>query len=363
MLFQSRIPTKLKRTVFSSMIASSFFLAGCGEPTTTQVTNPVIKPALVEVVAPQRASDLVFNGVVRASQRADLAFRISGLLTDIKVNEGDSVKKGDLLATLDDRDAKNALASAKLELKNTRQEYERAKAIFEKTQAISKAELDSITTRYNLAKNRVEEAQRKVEYTQIFAPFDGVIGDKKIENFGQIQANQPLFTLQDVAALEVVIDIPHKVMLSGVRNTRAIAELASVPEQQFDLSLRTYSTQADANTQTYSVVLGFDDLKGYRVLPGMSVRVFPANDEPQSGESLVTIPLTAVVPDNQGKQFVWVVTSDNRVKKRFVDVGTVYKDRVVIKDGLKQGEQVLIAGVSSAKEDMEVRPYTDENGA
>lgn len=363
MLFQSKIPTKLKRTVLSSMIASSFLLTGCSEPETTQEANPVINPALVEVVAPQRASDLVFNGVVRASQRADLAFRISGLLTDIKVNEGDSVKKGDLLATLDDRDAKNALASAKLELKNTRQEYERAKAIFEKTQAISKAELDSITTRYNLAKNRVEEAQRKVEYTQIFAPFDGVIGDKKIENFGQIQANQPLFTLQDVAALEVVIDIPHKVMLSGVRNTRAIAELASVPEQQFDLSLRTYSTQADANTQTYSVVLGFDDLKGYRVLPGMSVRVFPANDEPQSGESLVTIPLTAVVPDNQGKQFVWVVTSDNRVKKRFVDVGTVYKDRVVIKDGLKQGEQVLIAGVSSAKEDMEVRPYTDENGA
>ncbi|EGQ8084705.1 TPA: efflux RND transporter periplasmic adaptor subunit, partial [Vibrio parahaemolyticus] len=62
-------------------------------------------------------------------------------------------------------------------------------------------------------------------------------------------------------------------------------------------------------------------------------------------------------------QFVWVVTSDNRVKKRFVDVGTVYKDRVVIKDGLDQGEQVLIAGVSSAKEGMEVRPYTDENGA
>lgn len=88
------------------------------------------------------------------------------------------MKKGQLLASLDSRDAKTALEAAQLELKNTEQEYRRAKAIFEKTQAISKAELDKVTNRYDLAKNRVEEAKRKLEYTQITAPFDGVISEK-----------------------------------------------------------------------------------------------------------------------------------------------------------------------------------------
>lgn len=76
-----------------------------------------------------------------------------------------------------------------------------------KTQAISKAELDKVTNRYDLAKNRVEEAKRKLEYTQITAPFDGVISEKTIENFAQVQANQVIMILQDLNDLEVAIEI------------------------------------------------------------------------------------------------------------------------------------------------------------
>ncbi|WP_041054709.1 efflux RND transporter periplasmic adaptor subunit [Vibrio owensii] len=356
------IPKLNSLSFFFIVILSGANLTGCSEPEVVQKVEPVVKKALVEEVSYQRASDLVFNGVVRASQRADLAFRISGLLTEVKVSEGDSVKQGQLLATLDDRDARNALASARLEFKNVEQEYKRAKAVFEKTQAISRSELELITTRYNIARNKVEEAQRKVEYTNIFAPFDGVIGDTKVDNFVQVRANEPVITLQDVADLEVVIDIPHQVMLSGVRNTKALAELSSIPEHQFQLSLLTYSTQADDNTQTYSVVMAFDDLNGYRVLPGMSVRVFPAVDESHTTTRLVTIPITALLPDNQGKQYVWIVQSDNSITKRYVEVGTVYKERIVIKQGLLEGEKVLIAGALSAKEGMRVIPTAINNG-
>lgn len=352
-----------KRTVLSAVIASTLLLAGCGEAPQVSAPAPVIKPALTEVVASQRASDLTFNGVVRAAQRADLAFRISGRLTDIAVKEGDQVKKGQRLATLDSRDAKTALEAAQLELKNTEQEYRRAKAIFEKTQAISKAELDKVTNRYDLAKNRVEDAKRKLEYTQITAPFDGIISEKVVENFAQVQANQVIMTLQDLSDLEVVIEIPHRVMLSGVRNTRAIAELSAIPDQQFDLQLRTYSTQPSPDSQTYSVVLGFEDLKGFRVMPGMSAKVLPVPESAQDKNVLITLPLTALVPDNQGKQFVWVVNAQNHAEKRYVEIGTTYKDRVVIKQHLQPGERVIIAGVSSVREGMPVRPYTDNNGA
>lgn len=352
-----------KRNSLSMIVFSVMLLAGCGEVQKTSDSPIVAKPALIEVVSNQRVSDLTFNGVVRAAQRADLAFRVGGRLTSITVEEGSPVKKGQLLATLDSRDAKTVLEAARLELKNTEQEYNRAKVIFEKSRAISKADLDKVTIRYNLAKNNAEEAARKLEYTNIKAPFDGIISEKLIENHSQIQANQVIMTLQDLTDLEVIIEIPHSVMLSEGRNTRAIAELNKIPGEQFDLQLRTYSTQASSDSQTYSVVLGFNDLKGFRIMPGMLAKVIPVHEAAEEKVTLITLPVTALVPDNQGKQFVWVVNSKNVAEKRYVVIGTSYKDRVVIKQHLLPGERVIIAGVSSVKDGMLVRPYTDNDGA
>ncbi|PKF49572.1 efflux RND transporter periplasmic adaptor subunit [Enterovibrio nigricans] len=342
----------------ASIAMSALILTGCSEEPVQQTVAPVIKPALTEVVSTQSGDELSFNGVVRAAERADLAFRVGGRLTNIMVKEGDQVKKGQVLALLDARDAKTALESAQLELKNTTLEYNRAKAVFEKSQAISKADLDAITTRFDLAKNRVEDAKRQLEYTELKAPFDGVIGRKLVDNHVQIQANAPIIVLHDLSDLEVVINIPHKVMLSGVNSRDASAELSAIPGQHFPLELRTFATEADPVSQTYPIVLGFADLKGFRVLPGMAVKVIPANSESDALEN-ITVPLTAVVPDNQGKQFVWVVGEDNTAQKRYIDVGALLKNRIVVKDNLNVGERVIIAGVSSVKEGIEVRPYTD----
>ncbi len=352
----------LKRMKLSTLIAGILIptlLSGCGKEETEQVNAPVIKPALTETVMFQQADALSFNGVVQAAERADLAFRIGGRINEITVDEGEHVIKGQVLAKLDARDAKNALESAKLELKNIQTEYRRAKAIFDKTQAISASDLEAISTRFNLAKNHVEDTERQLSYTEIKAPFDGIIGRKFIDNHVQIQANSPVLTLHDLDNLEVLINIPHRVMLSGLNNTQAFAEITAIPDKQFPLSLRTYATQPDPVSQTYPVVLGFDNIEGVRILPGMTVKVKPSQEGPETGAQ-ISIPLTALVPDNQGDQFVWVVDENNITQKRPVEVGSVFKNRVTINDHLEQGEKIIIAGVSAIREGMEVRPYTDE---
>ncbi|WP_425275308.1 efflux RND transporter periplasmic adaptor subunit [Vibrio rhodolitus] len=340
----------------------SLSLVGCGEEVKAPAeTAPVVKPALTEIVSASRSDSLSFNGVVRAAERADLSFRVGGLITELLVNEGDRVIKGQVLARLDSRDAQTALASAKLELSNVEVEYQRAKAIYEKSKAISKSQLDEITTRYNLAKNRRDEAQRQLDYTEIKAPFDGIIGRRFVDNFVQVQANAPVFILHDLDDLEVVIYIPDSVMLSSVAGTEAKAEVSAIPNHLFDLKLRTYATQADPVSQTYAVVLGFENLDGYRVLPGMTAKVIPAEVEDQALATTITLPIIAVIPDNQGKQYVWVVGAGNKVEKRYVDVGALSRDRVVIKDNLKAGEQVVIAGMSSLQDGMEIRPMANGN--
>ncbi|WP_443088445.1 efflux RND transporter periplasmic adaptor subunit [Vibrio sp. LaRot3] len=341
---------------------STFALLGCGAEAQPPVQKQSIKPALTEVVQPTYGESLSFNGEVRAAERAELSFRIGGRLSDVYVQEGQKVAQGELLAKLDSRDAKTALASAKIELENVKAEYLRAKAIYDKSKAISKSSLDEITARYNLAKNRYSEAERQLDYTKIEAPFAGIIGKKWVDNHTQVQANATVFTLHDLQDLEVVIQIPDSVMLSGLHGTKAQAEISAIPRIKFDLSLRTYATQADANSQSYAVVLGFDDVQGYRVLPGMAVKVYPAQADSQANadKGLFTLPVTAIVPDNQGKQFVWVVGDNNTVAKRFVEVGNLHKQRVQITDNLEQGERVVIAGVTSLRDGMQVRPMLNE---
>ena len=344
------------------LVASSLLLAGCNDaPAVPTQTAPIVKPALTEMVAANQTDSLSFNGVVRATERADLSFRIDGLIDNIYVNEGDAVKKGQLLARLDSRDAKTALASAKLELANVEVEYQRANAIYKKSKAISKSQLDEITTRFNLAKNRRDEAQRKLDYTKITAPFSGVIGRKFVDNHVQIKANTPVFTLHDLSDLEVVISIPDSVMLSGVAANKAQAQVSGIDNQVFDLSLKTYATEADPISQTYAVVLGFNDLQGFRILPGMTVKVIPVENKTRTQNTTITLPVIAVVPDNQGKKYVWVVNKDNKVEQRFVEVGPLSGERVVITNNLQLGEQVVVAGMSSLREGMEIRPIQNNS--
>lgn len=345
-------------TLMMSLVVPAALLSGCGQEEIKQVAAPVIKPALTEITTPQQTNGLSFTGVVQAAKRAELAFQIGGRINEINVNEGEHVRKGQVLARLDSRDAKNALESAKLELKNISAEYKRAKAIFDRSQAISASDLEAISTRYNLAKNSVENAERQLSYTEIKAPFDGIIGRKFVDNYVQIQANAPVLALQNLTDLEVLVNIPHRVMLSGLNKTEAYAEIATIPNKKFPLSLRTYATQPDPVSQTYAVVLGLNSIEGVRVLPGMTVRVSPADDGSDSGAK-ISVPLTALVPDNQGNQFVWVVDENNIVQKRPVEIGSISNSRVTINRHLGLGEQVIIAGVSAIREGMEVRPYTD----
>lgn len=352
-----------KSALMISVAIGTIFITACDTNKTAQVgiENDIIRPALIEVVAPSTDAKLRFNGIVRSAQRADLAFRMNGRIINVFVEEGQQVKKGQLLAQLDPRDAKTALESARLEYKNTKVEFIRGEAIYKKTQAISKSELDVLQTRNSLAKNRLEEATRQLEYTQLNAPFDGIVGRKMVDNHVQIQANQAILTVHNIDKLEVLINIPDSVMLGELRGTKALAEISAIHDETFPLALSTYGTQADPITQTYPVVLTFEDLQGFNVLPGMTVKVVPAYSENTlQSTSIITIPLTAVVPNNQGGQFVWLLDEQNKVQKRVIKTGSLFSNRIVISEGLAIGDRVIIAGVSSLKENMQVKPYSDK---
>ncbi|MGL5028501.1 MAG: efflux RND transporter periplasmic adaptor subunit, partial [Shewanella oncorhynchi] len=110
--------------------------------------------------------------------------------------------------------------------------------------------------------------------------------------------------------------------------------------------------------ETYNVILGFSDLKNQNVLPGMSINVTP---EANSTDAMqISLPLSAISPDNMGKKYVWLVDMDSKVTKKMVETGTLLGDRIIITSGLQPQDKVVIAGVNSLKEGDMVRPLDSE---
>ena len=343
-----------------SLALSAVILTGCNSEREPETKAPVVRPAMTEIVTYSNRSELSLTGTAQAAQRADLSFRTSGRLIDIQAKEGDTVKRGDLLAQLDPKDAETNLNSARVEMRNTQTEYQRAKSIFESSQAISKSQFEEIEVRYRLASHRLDEAKRRLEDTRLLAPFDGIVSRKHRNTHVLVQANEAVLSLHDLNDMEVVIDVPERLMLSGGQSDPSIwAHIPAMPNKQFELALKTYSTKPDPVTQTYSVTLGFIDLGNTRLLPGMTVRVVPGEDTELLSTS-VSVPLSAISPDNQGQQYLWLVNSDNQLEKRFVTTGALKGSRVEITSNLQAGEQVVVAGTANLTENMMVRPVLTE---
>ncbi len=106
------------------------------------------------------------------------------------VKEGDQVEEGQLVAKLDSADAEIALTTARVELNNARSEYQRAKTLFEKRQSISKSQFEELTLRFNLAQNQHAEALRRLDDTNLRAPFSGVVSRTLIDNHVLVQSNE-----------------------------------------------------------------------------------------------------------------------------------------------------------------------------
>jgi len=313
----------------------------------------VVRPARIETLQSVSSSGLVFNGTVRAAQRAELAFKVAGRVDKVMVDEGASVTAGQELARLDDREFRTVLASAQAEFATADADYRRGQAIYERSQAISRRDLEKLETQRNLVANRLRSAQLALDETLLKAPFDGIVGRKLVEDFSRVGANQTVLVVQNLQDLEVVIQVPDRVVLQSSGSSDVYAEISGL-DQTFPLSLKFFSTEADPTTQTYQVILGLDGKGDARILPGMSARVF--SDSGSAANAGVTVPLGAIVPNNQGQQFVWKLDVDNRAQRANIEAGQLSGDRVVVTSGLQPGDRIITAGVSSVREGMKVRP-------
>jgi len=347
-----------------ALIGLVFLTAGCGrkeEPVKKEVVRPV---KTITIQAGGTNATRNFPGQVRASRRVDLAFKVAGPLVALPVEEGRPVKKGQLIARILPRDFKTRLDQARARALEAEQQYQRYRGLYVKKQ-VSKADFDKYKSQRDVAMAQQQDAQNALKDTYLKAPFSGIIAKRYVENYEEVQAKQPIVFLQDISKVEVLVNVPESDMATvrGDVRAKAFIEFPTAPDRRFPLDLKEYSTQADPKTQTYQVVLVMPQPeKGIHILPGMTGNVsVELRTDTASGPQIV-LPAIAVEGDPKGEPFVWLVDGEkNIVHRQKVKVGQITgSENIVVQEGLKGGEVVVVAGVTSLEEGMRVRIWNQK---
>ena len=342
-------------------IALCLTLIGCSEPPPPEPVEMIrpVKSFLIETTS--NGGIRSFPASIDAGRKAELSFRVPGVLKQLPVKEGDLVKQGQLVAALDPTDPQIVLTDRRASYDKAKRNFTRAKELIKKGN-ISKMDYDRLEAEFKSANASLKAAQQDVNYTRLNAPFAGRIARRHVENYEEVQAKQTIISLQDTSMLEVKFDVPESIIRgirkNGETNRAAVKVTASftdIPGKSFPLVFREISTQADEKTQTFQVTYTMPELENALILPGMTATVTVDMGEYQDDISH-NVPASAIVGDYQLDPQAWIIDPQSMtVEPRPVKVGRLTGESIEVLDGLNAGDRIVTAGTPFLTEGMKVR--------
>gem|GEM_PF-299234 len=365
-LLFSRYISKRRIENLLCFVVLSFFLTACDtEPQVEEKAGKVIvKPAILLTVG-QDISDKFLNypAVIQSTQSLTLAFQVGGVLKEVMVIEAESIKKGQILAKLDQRDYIAQLNSVEAQFKNAEAEYQRAERLIEE-QAISRSLLEQRKSQFDVTRAQLDSAQKALDDTVLRSPFPGSVATVSIEVSQNVQPGEAAITVLGVGGLEASVNIPSHIVAQAKRNDEqkdaAYVILDADQNIRIPARFKSVALEADAASQTFQVNFAFESPENLIVLPGMNAMVWFRNpNRSQAGTKGISIPLTSITSD-QNEKFVWVVDPESMtVSKRLVVFQSGIGSHLNVLSGLQAGETIVAAGVSYLSEGLKVRAWSN----
>jgi len=338
-------------------------LAGCSR--SEKAPEPVRSVKLVSVGASTGAFAQEYAGEVRAQVESRLGLQVSGKLLTRKVQVGERVRKGQVLAEIDAKDYLLAEGAAQAQLRSAQVQLEVSKADFDRFESllrqgfISQAELERRRAALTAAQSQWEQARSQAQvqghqagYTRMLASHDGVVTAVEAEEGQVVAAGQTLVRVAQSGAQDVVFAVPEQTVIS-IKRGQSMQVVWPAGQQQWSAQVREVAASADPATRTFVVKLA---LPKQAVVPlGSTVHVL-ANGAASTVQPL-TVPMTALRQQGEGSA-VWVFDdAAMAVRSQAVKLGAVQGNDVQILQGLKAGQKVVVAGVHVLAEGQKVSVY------
>jgi membrane fusion protein (multidrug efflux system) len=354
----------------------SLCLSACKKPEAVVLPPPLVE--VMEITSSEVPLSSTLIGQLDSPQNVEVRARVEGFVDEMLFTEGVEVKAGDVLFKLDEKPfierlnaATGALGEAEAALNKYRKDVERTTKLFAQ-KAIPEQDLDNALASVQVgeaavvtAKARVEAVQLDLGYCQVKAPITGLIGAKQVSIGDFVGKGEPtlLATMSTLDPIWFYSNVSEVDYIKAEQKSRTLGkELASLPltliladgEEHPEHGKFVFIDRAvDVKTGTLRVRAEFPN-KEKLLRPGMFARV---RVDLGVRKDCIRIPQRALV-ELQGKNFVWVVSKDNIASQRAVTVGEQIDSDVLILDGLKAGERIVVEGVQKTREGAPVTPMT-----
>ena len=326
----------------------------CGDTETkAEVDNTPAVPVSVQTVSANTNNPVVIaSGKVQAVNSAQLSTRMMGFVANVPVNVGDKVSQGQLLVAINNADlqAKQAQVNASITeanaaFTNAQKDYERFKNLFVENSA-SQKELDDMTAQFNMAKARLEGAQQmkneinaQFAYSNITAPFSGVITRKNVKKGDMANPGQPLVSLESPGNFEVIAMVPETEISAIKNNTKVTVSIKSMNETLTGM-VTEVSPSAQQTGGQYLVKIILDKTE-VNVRSGMFATVVFPIERKDATTNVVLIPKAALVTRGQ-LSGVYTVSQSNTAVLRWLRLGKTMGDQVEVLSGLQVDETYIV---------------------
>ena len=358
-----------------SFIAALFLLSSCGDKKAQQM--PTVPPVPVTIAAVQ-VTDASYHdeypATVTALDMVELRPQVNGFITGVHFNDGSRVRKGQLLYSIDtqlyEANYDQAVANLNVQEANLVKAQKDANRYNElaKNDAVAKQLVDNADAALEVAKKQVDASkanikgvQTNVRYTKVYAPFNGTIGISLVKKGAAVTAGQTILnTVSTDNQLAVDFNVDQKdiyyfsnLIQKGKANNDSTFTLAFGNEvYPYNGKILLMDRAVDPQTGTIKTRLAFPNPKNL-LRSGMTATVRVLS----TSKKAVVIPYKAI-SEQLGEFFVYVPSDSNKVTQKRVQLGTTIGANIIVKEGLKQGDKIIIEGIQNLREGT---VYTTEN--
>lgn len=343
-------------------IVALLALVACSQKPKNETVPTAVEVAQVREVSGGNGTR--YSATVEPDAQVAVAFRVSGYVETVNVEEGDRVKKGTVLATIRRADYAEKLgqasashAEAQAALSNAQNDLDRAQKLFAEN-ALTKTELDAALANVEVNRARVSrgravagEAGLALGDTTLVAPIDGVILRRNIERGDLGTPGSPAFILAMTSTVKVVFGAPDT-MIGAMKIGQAVdVTTESMPDRTFTATVARIAPAADPKTRVFDVELHIDNAAN-ELKPGMIASL----EITKGSAPLLAVPLDAVVrPPNAPEGYAVFVVTDNKATARTVDLGEPMGNLVAVRGGLQKNERVVVSGPALLVDGQPVR--------
>ena len=309
----------------------------------TRVKTQVVSPGMVD-------NAQTYVGIVEEREATAVSFTGMGVVKRMLVNEGQAVSRGQLIAEMDDTQARNLLSGAEAQMAQANDALERYKMLHDNG-SLPEVQWVEIQSKVAQAKSQLEVAKKNLADCRLTAPVGGIIGKKLVGAGETALPSQAVVSILDISTVKVKVSVPEAEISNIHANTPTSIKVEAI-DGSYQGGRIEKGVEADALTHTYDIRINVAN-SGRKLLPGMVASVRFISEGSQAIGSRM-IPVTSVQKRADGSLFVWTVDQKKTAHRTTVTIGQTQGNYILVIDGVGIGDRIVTEGYQKLSEGTNV---------